>query len=184
MWAESKHAKIPQKIFHLELKVHGLGWLCFASLNCMCGSEPNIVLPPPWWFRAQGAWVQCLLSWMMIQLIIIWTILIGAMGHVTDQSTQGSCPLSVTLWTCLVSCFGVTFRWTSGKKDEMKSSSAYPHHFGLAVRKCQSLWLEVKDSKEEDPQVQATLEEWADWMVANLPPPGTLAQNEPLGQYN
>ena len=77
-------------------------------------------------------------------------------------------------------CFGVTFRWTTGKKDQMKSSSSYPHHFGLAVRKCASLWQEVQAA--ENPQYQAKLEAWAEWMVGDLPRPGTLAPNEPLDQ--
>lgn len=66
----------------------------------------------------------------------------------------------------------------------MKASSAYPHHFGLAVRKCEALWHEIKGSNAADPQIQAKLEQWADWMVADLPPPGAIAPNEPLDHTN
>lgn len=61
----------------------------------------------------------------------------------------------------------------------MKSSSAYPKHFGLAVRKCQEVWEKtvLKDYRVED-----AIQEWAMWMVSDLPPPGTLAPNDSFEQ--
>ena len=70
-------------------------------------------------------------------------------------------------------------RWTTGKRSLMKSSSAYPKHFGLAVRKCQDVWewTTNKDFKVED-----ALEEWAVWMLSDLPAPGSLAPNDSFEQ--
>ena len=61
----------------------------------------------------------------------------------------------------------------------MKSSSAYPKHFGLAVRKCQDVW-ELTINKEF--KVEDALEEWSMWMLSDLPAPGSLAPNDSFEQ--
>lgn len=63
----------------------------------------------------------------------------------------------------------------------MKSSSSYPKHFGLAVRRCQLAMDEIGEASSLD-QVHDGALSWATWMLADLPPKGTTAAHDPCFQ--
>ena len=67
-------------------------------------------------------------------------------------------------------------RWTTGNRRDMKASSAYPKHFGLAVRRSMLAWEDAKDGDLS--LATENVLQWTDRMLADLPPPGQLAHHD------